>query len=107
MQALKALVIGLGFLVVAGMAGLGYGIYLKASDPDFRFFSGDDKGGPAAAEQFADVALDLADGCHIAGMQAAGKDRLFLLIGPDGPCERVIVVDARGGKVVGTIQAKP
>ncbi len=107
MQALKALVIGLGLLVVAGMAGLGYGLYLKASNPDFHFFSDDGKGGPAAVKPFADIALNLADGCHIAGMRAGGKERLFLLIGPDGPCERVIVVDLKGGKVLGSVKAGP
>ncbi len=107
MQALKALVIGLGLLVVAGMAGLGYGLYLKASNPDFRFFSGDGKESPAAVKPFAGITLNLADGCHIAGMRGGGKDRLFLLIGPDGPCERVIVVDVKDGKIIGAVKAGP
>lgn len=107
MQALKALVIGLGLLVVAGMTGLGYGLYLKASNPDFRFFSDDGKKSPAAVKSFTNVALNLAKGCHIAGMQAGGKDRLFLLIGPDGPCERVIIIDAKNGKILGAVKARP
>jgi hypothetical protein len=107
MQALKALVIGLGLLVVAGMTGLGYGLYLKASNPDFHFFSADGKGSPAAVKPFAGVALNLAEGCHIAKMQASGKDRLFLLIGPDGPCERVIVVDVKDGRILGAVKAGP
>lgn len=107
MQALKALVIGLGLLVVAGMAGLGYGLYLKASDPDFRFFSGDGKVSPAAQEPFADVAIKLPKGCNIASIRPTPGARLFLLIGPDGPCQRVIVVDVKGGKVLGTVKAGP
>ncbi len=119
MQALKALVIGLGLLVVAGMAGLGYGLYLKASNPDFRFFSGDGKESPAAAEKqqwkynrpppepFGDVAISLPKGCNIASIRPTRGARLFLLIGPEGPCQRVIVVDVKGGKVLGTIKAGP
>jgi len=120
MQALKALVIGMGLLVVAGMIGLGYGLYLKASDPDFRLFSDASKEGSKKAEDkwkqwrdrpapkpFGDVAIDLPKGCHIASMRPTRGARLFLHIGPEGACERIIVVDVKGGKVLGTISPKP
>ena len=48
MAALKALVIAMALVIVAGMALMAWGLYEKAADPGFKPFPG---GGEAAAPQ--------------------------------------------------------
>ena len=95
MRALKALVIGMGLLIVAGVTLIAYGLYSKATDPGFSFFSAG--GGPAQA--FDEASITLPSGCTI-----VDGDRLYLRIGPPiNACERVIVLDTHTGKILGTI----
>lgn len=107
MRALKSLVVGLGVLIVIGMALLVWGFYQKAADPGFRLFAdppappGAPPGGP-----FADVVLGLPAGCSIADMEVQGE-RLYLRIGPPGECMRVVIVDVVRGAVIGTIRGTP
>lgn len=128
MQALKGLVAGLGILIVIAMTTIGYGLYRKSEDPDFKFFN---MGGentsqettqpaalptptmsapatPAAAPMaFGDVMLSLPEGCMISAVSGDGV-RIFLKIGPSGPaCERVLVVDASNGSLLGTLKVTP
>ena len=109
MHMLKGLVIGLGILIVVAMAAIAYGLYHKSTDPDFALFS------PPAADEpgrrwrknppkpFGELAVPLPEGCRIATIRPTRGRRLFLLIGPEGPCERVVVVDIAKGAVLGTI----
>jgi len=118
MRALKGLVAGLGLMIVIVMAVIVYGLYRKSSDPDFRFFAfGGEPPVPAAVSQppaagtglksFGEVMVSLPDGCSIAGVTGDGK-RLFLKIGPAGPkCERVVILDAVSGAILGNIKAAP
>ncbi len=109
MHMLKSLVIGMGILIVISMAAIAYGIYYKSTNPDFALFSqpaGGETGGGgrnAPAKPFGELAVPLPEGCRIASIRPTRGRRLFLLIGPDGPCERVVVVDVAGGAVLGTI----
>ena len=122
MRALKGLVAGLGLMIVIIMSVIAYGLYKKSSDPDFKFFS---LGGesttsstpaatpnapPAAApgiKGFGDVMVSLPEGCSITGVTGEGP-RLFLKIGPAGPpCERIVVLDANTGAILGDIKATP
>ena len=106
MRALKALVAGLGVLIVGGMALLAYGLYMKASDPDFSIFR-DDAGESAPAKRFGRVELSLPKGCSIVEVRADGP-RIYLHVGPPiGSCERIIVIDAADGTVLGTIVVGP
>ena len=121
MQALKTLVAGLGLLIVIGSGVLVWGLYQKATDPDFKMFSfgaaAPDRAAtaqpsvPAAApasavgRPFADVDLGLPATCEIADMQVAAG-RLFLRIGGGPGCERIVAVDPADGRVLGTIAAR-
>ena len=104
MNLLKGLVVFMGILVVAGMAGLAYGIYKKATDPDFNVFAGK----PEVQEKlaaFGDVSFPLPADCNI--VETVPEDgRLYLRIGPLGPCERIVVINADDGSVLGTIWVK-
>jgi len=118
MQALKGLVVGLGVLIIAGFALLAYGFYLKITDPDFRVT----KPAPeiqaaeaapqvpsaplSAGRAFGEVRLPLPEGCTVVEMRPDG-DRLYVRTGPEGLCERIVIVDTASGAVVGTIAIRP
>ena len=128
MQALKGLVAGLAILIVIAMTTIAYGLYRKSDDPDFKFFSlggetprqatGQPTALPTprgitpnqmtvAPRAFGDVLLSLPQGCTISAVSGDGL-RIFLKLGPPGPeCERVMVVDAASGSLLGTIKATP
>lgn len=126
MQALKGLVAGLAILIVIAMTTIAYGLYRKSDDPDFKFFSlgGDEPAQtaqapsalpapassavPSAAPRaFGDAVLSLPEGCTIAAVTGDGS-RIFLKIGPAGQaCERVLVVDAANGSLLGTLKTAP
>jgi len=99
MRALKTLVIGMGVLIDAGMALIAYGLYSKATDPEFAPFSA----GGDGARAFGETSVTLPSGCTIVEVQPDGA-RLYLRIGPPiNECERVIVLDAQSGDIIGTI----
>ncbi len=115
MQLLKSVVIGLGILILLGMTLLTYGLYQKARDPGWRLFSGPapaayqaPAAAPAAsdAKAFGTISLHLPDGCLITQVRPDGG-RVYLTIGPPGPCNRIVIVDAVRGRVLGTIQPRP
>jgi hypothetical protein len=116
MQALKGLVVGLTILIVFAISVIAYGLYRKATDPDFKFFSlagepGTEAAQPAALanpggppKAFGEAVLSLAKGCAIADVSGDGA-RIFLKIGPaGGTCERVIIVNANSGALLGTLK---
>lgn len=111
MQAIKALVIGLGILIVAGIVLLAYAFYARMTDPEFRLMKTERQQAAAArasqrAEGFGQASLDLPEGCSIVELQPDGK-WLYLRVGPPGPCERVVIVDPLSGRVQGSLVARP
>jgi hypothetical protein len=106
MQALKILVAGMGALIVLGMIALGWGLYRKANDPDFKLFALTDT--PAAESmthsnvRFGDIVLPGTGGCHITDLKTAGR-RLFVSTAGEDDCGRVFVLNPATGKVDGTI----
>ncbi len=106
---LKSIVIGLGLLIVFGVGFLGYAFYQKSINPAWRPFGGTP--GTAATTVDApaaigDVNLDLPDGCLIGRVWPHGR-RLYVKIGPKGPCNRVVVLEAATGRILGTIRSAP
>lgn len=124
MRALKSLVIGLGIMIVVAMVALAYGLYYKATNPDFKLFSwGAQQAAPPApatplqapttapapatpAKPFGAITAPLGEGCTIVEMVPQG-DKLYLRLGPGALCQQVIVIDTRSGTVLGTVTAKP
>ncbi|MGJ3258119.1 MAG: hypothetical protein ACFE0S_00820 [Rhodospirillales bacterium] len=108
MQALKFIVIGMGILIVLAVGLIGYGLYKKSVDPGWKLFGprADATASAAAAEPapriFGDVELGLAEDCHIEDVQPDGR-RAYLLLGPAGLCDGVVVIDADDGRVLGRI----
>ena len=115
MQALKGLVAGMALLIVVGAGVLVWGLYQKATNPDFKLFSGSDVPSAArpsesaprtpAVAAFGNIDLDLPSGCAIAAMELSAN-RLFLRIDGVAGCDRIVVVDAADGGVLGTISAR-
>ncbi|MGE0724405.1 MAG: DUF6476 family protein [Alphaproteobacteria bacterium] len=90
MQALKALVILMGILIVAGIAVIGFTIANRLATP------------PAGAPDFGERALGLPAGTTILSA-TPGDGRLILLVRlPDG-ANRVVIVDPATGRRLGTL----
>jgi hypothetical protein len=124
MQGLKVLVAMLTILIVIAMTIIAYGMYRKSDDPDFKFFelggdsmaphktqpsalskpTGHMKNGVPTPTVFGEIMLSLPTGCNISTVSGDGF-RIFFKVGPAEPkCERVIVMDAANGVLLGTIK---
>ncbi len=86
MQALKALVIGMGVLIVAGIAVIGVTLVSRMSP----------QGGPIAS-----LLLEEPAGTHIAAATLA-PDRMAVTLQGGGP-DRVVLVDTKAGRVLGHV----
>lgn len=109
MRAIKGLVIGMGVLLVGGLALLVYGISQKAGNPDYKMFRGSPASKTAATVPvagFGETRLPLPAGCEVAEMRPDGP-LLYLRIGPAGACERIIVIDVATGLSTGSIWLRP
>ncbi len=94
MQGLKALVIGMGVLLVLGFVLLVVGLADK--------FSRLDKAG------FAEIEVPVPDGCSLAETLAEGDRLLLRLKGPaERGCARIVVVDLESGEVSGLLRLAP
>ena len=133
MRWLKSLVILLGILIVSSLVLLGYGFFKKSQNPDWQLshiFIDPPAAQPPAAQPtaasptvsmqtpalpkspkpgpkaFGDMSLNLPAGCAVNDLVADGQ-RVYLTIGPPGPCHRVIILDTEAGKVLGTVRVSP
>jgi hypothetical protein len=83
---LKVAVIGMGILIVAGLAVIGVTLVGRMSS----------SGGPIAS-----MVLDEPAGTRIAGA-SMGQDRLAVQLQGGGP-DRVVVVDTKAGRTLGRV----
>ncbi len=94
MQGLKALVIGMGVLIVLGFVVLVIGLADK--------FSRLDEADSGQTE------VPVPDGCSLAETLAEGDRLLLRLEGPaDRGCAQIVVVDLESGKVVRRLHLAP
>jgi hypothetical protein len=102
MQALKALVILMAVLILAGMGLLVYGLVTQG---------GKGEAGNAGAEMAAGFgALDLPvpEGCSIAGTELAGSRLVLRFDGlAERGCQQVVIVDLASGRILGRVKALP
>lgn len=104
MRALKALVIVMGVLILAGMGLVGYGIVKRTAIPERPLQSA--AGPAAAARPYGPVELALPSGARIARTRTSGE-RLIVELELASGGERLLVVDLATGGLVGTIDLKP
>jgi hypothetical protein len=106
MQGLKVLVVVMGILIIISIGLLGWGIYNRLAQRSVA--SGDRT--PIAkvrpSEDLGEVRVELPAGCTVLEMRPHA-DRLYLRTGPPGLCERIIVLDAVAGRVLGTFVLRP
>ncbi len=95
MQAIKAIVIGMGFLIVAGMAILVYGL-TNTFEP-----SKSSKGGDGSAA-FGTIRATLPSGATVQGTDLDGDTMLVRLAMPDGGVQ-IMVFRLSDGRQIGTI----
>jgi hypothetical protein len=107
MQALKALVIFMAVLILAGMALLVYGLVTRTGGDDRRGEAAAPPA-PAAAVDFGTLELALPDGCTLAATELAG-DRLVIRFNGQAErgCQQLVVVDLASGQVLGRVKALP
>ena len=91
MRGLKAAVVGMGVLIVAGTVVLLFVLAQRMSPA----------AGPIASAAFPGAVLDEPAGTRIAAVSAA-PDRLAVQLQGGGP-DRVVVVDTRTGRVLGRV----
>jgi hypothetical protein len=96
MQALKALVVVMGILLVVGLILIAFGFVSQLSER------------PVVSDGFGEKALTLPAGCVIAAAEAAGER---LVVRVDGPaergCQQVVVLDLASGEILGRLRAAP
>jgi hypothetical protein len=107
MQALKALVIFMAVLIVAGMVLLVYGLVTRTGGDDSGAgLFGDGVGGGSGVP--ASLDLPVPDGCTIAGTELNGERLVIRLDGlAERDCQQVLVVDLASGRLVGRVRAVP
>ncbi len=101
MRALKALVIGMGVLIVVGTVVVAVKMFQLASGLDGSAGSGS---GAAAGDGFGTLGLGMAASCEVADAVATEGGLVLRYAGPakDG-CDVLHVVEPDGGRLVGTI----
>lgn len=113
MQALKALVIFLAVLIVAGMALLVYGLMTRTGGESGRVAAGDPAAGTgttlrAPAVDFGTLDLAIPDGCSLAGSELAGDRLVVQVTGQAGRgCQQLVIVDLVSGRELGRVKAVP
>ena len=109
MQALKALVIVMGVLILAGMALVGYTIVKRATAPEAsrRTVAAGSSASPAAGEAapYGPVEIALPAGARILRTETAGR-RLIVELELAGGGERILAIELETGKLLGTIDLK-
>lgn len=100
MKALKALVIGMGMLIVVGLALVGFGLYRNTVHPAPAKGVGAEAGGP-----YFSLEVPVASGSHLEQMAVAGDRVILRFSGAEG--ERILVLDPQTGHVTGTVSLIP
>lgn len=114
MQALKALVIGMGILILVAMGVVAVTIYQRFStrlDAEEAAAGAEAEGAPETAaparpRMFGTRELGLPSGARIESMVAEG-DRLFLHLRLRDGRYQVLVVDVTDGSRLGTLNLEP
>ena len=116
MQALKALVIIMGVLIVVGTTVVVVTIYNRMNRPGEGVVGGGDAAPSAAMpavapplaapSEFAPATVAVPDGCRVIEMVPAGE-RLLLRLGSISRCSRILVLDLNSGRLLGSIELVP
>ena len=107
MQALKALVIGMGILILVAMAVLAVTIYKRATAPGGeRVIEAGQRTGVAPGLAFGTVDLPIPEGAQVEEMNVV-DGRLTLRLRLNDGSARIMVVDLASGALLGTLLLQP
>ena len=113
MQALKALVIALGVLIFAGLGIIGVTLYNRATrpaatppPPPQTAQTAARTASRSAPAPFGTVRLGLAPGSTVVQMETVGARIVLRVRGPRGG-ERLYIVHAGSGRLLGTVEITP
>jgi uncharacterized protein DUF6476 len=95
MRALKVMVVVMGVMLVGGTALLIAAIIARSSY----------RAAEAGANRFERAVIDLPEGARVLGAQAAG-DRVVVRIALQAGGEQLLLIDARNGERLGTIELR-
>lgn len=112
MRALKALLIVMGVLIVAGMGLVGYGIVRRVSTPPAPSKTAGvvapapPIAGSATKGPYGPIEILLPPGARVLRTRVEG-DRLLVELALANGGERVLVIELASGALIGTIDLKP
>lgn len=114
MQALKALVIFMGVIIVIGVTVVGVTIYNRlnrAGSPPAAATTtasapATSASGAGALPAFGEVNVPLPEPCRVVEMVPAGE-RLLLRLGSVARCNRILVIELATGRQLGAIDLAP
>ena len=116
-KALVSLVFGLGIILIGGFGLLIFGLYQRASDPDFKFFS-ENSDKPAQISPAANptprlntnlpvnISIPLPKGERIKEIEASGN-RIIVHITNQAKQDQIMVLDAETGAVIRRLRFDP
>lgn len=106
MKALKTLVIGMGLLIVIGIALVGYGLTRSKPQPGATVADTQARTAvPEAKSGYFTSELPVPKGAHLEQVTAAGDRLVLRFSSPEG--ERLVLLDARTGQLAGTVALVP
>ena len=96
MKSIKALVIIMGLLILAGLGLLVYGMVGQISEI----------AGPGTADGFDETVISLPIGCSVAETRVDGDRLVVRTTGPLNykPCRNIIIIDIQSGEIVGRVK---
>lgn len=105
MQALKALVIIMGVLIVLGTTVVVVTIYNRLNSGGTERGATERAAGPASPTpaSFGTATVALPDGCRASEM-VPGGDRLLLRLGGGPGCDGILVLDLNTGRQLGKLE---
>ncbi|MBT6119037.1 MAG: hypothetical protein HOH66_14335 [Rhodospirillaceae bacterium] len=104
MAALKAVVIIMGMLLLAGIAVIAFTIVNRSGDGAVEDVIGTDDAPRDLVEAFGALRLEGTAGCRIAESDAEGGRLIVRTEGAGSGCGRIHVLDLRTGRTLGTVE---
>ncbi|MEE2998605.1 MAG: hypothetical protein VX693_01665 [Pseudomonadota bacterium] len=108
-KALVSIVITLGFIIIGGLAVLGYGLFKKANEPDFKFFKKSvqkpDKPLHSNTNFKKSISILLAKKERVHGI-ATSENKITIHITSENKQDRLLILNANNGALIGQIKFK-
>jgi hypothetical protein len=112
-KTLVSIVIGLGIILIGGLAILGYGLFQRANNPEFKFFKSSAKTTPEvnklpeknsnlSTAESKKIHIPLNKGEWIQEMKTS-KNKIIIRITNEAKNDRLLIIDPTNGSVIFSI----